>query len=58
MAKTKAAAEGKIKVRILVDCDLGKCNEVVEVDADQVSSLAGLVDSDPAAVEYAESVAN
>lgn len=47
----------KLKARVLADCELGKCNDVVEVDPKQVKALAGLVDTDPEAVAYAESLA-
>ena len=51
------AKEGKlVKVRVLLDCDLGACNEVVEIDESQVKSLVGTVDADPDAVAYAESL--
>jgi hypothetical protein len=46
----------KVKARVLVDCELGKCNDVVEVDAKQVKALTGTVDADPDAVSYAESL--
>ena len=52
-----AAPEGEVKARLLVDCDLGKCNDVVTIDAAQIEALAGVADADPAAVEYAESTA-
>ena len=57
MAKAPKAAEGQVKVRVLVDCEHGKCNDVVSIDAALVESFAGVVDADPAAVEYAESLA-
>jgi hypothetical protein len=47
----------KVKARVLVDCELGKCNDVVEIDAKQVKALAGTIDADPDAVAYAESLA-
>lgn len=47
----------KVKVRVLVDCDLGKCNDVVELDPKQVKALAGTVDADPDGVAYAQSIA-
>ena len=47
----------KMKARVLVDCELGKCNDVVELDAKQVKGLAGVVDTDADAVAYAESLA-
>ncbi|WP_156116739.1 hypothetical protein [Massilia sp. 9096] len=47
----------KVKARVLVDCDLGKCNDVVEIDPKQVKAMAGTVDTDAEAVAYAESLA-
>lgn len=55
MAKKKAA-EGQVKARVLVDCHLGKIDEVVTLEATEVAQCAGLVDADPAAVAYAESL--
>lgn len=55
MAKGKVG-EGMVKVRVLLDCELGKCNDVVELDAKQVADLAGVVDATPEAVAYAESL--
>jgi len=46
----------KVKARVLIDCDLGKCNDVVEVDQADVKGLEGVVDAAPAAVKYAESL--
>lgn len=54
MAKAQQT-EGKVKVRVLRDCVYGGPNDVVEIDAALLESLAGVVDSDSAAVEYAES---
>lgn len=54
MAKKENGAT--VKARVLVDCDLGKCNDVVEIDETQVPSLAGVVDTHPDAVAYAESL--
>lgn len=54
-AEPKAAKPAKkVKVRVLVDCSLGKCNDVVELDADAVASHGGEVDAHPSAVAYAE----
>lgn len=39
--------------RVLVHCYLGEPDDVVELDEDLVTSLADLVDTTPAAVEYA-----
>lgn len=55
MAK-KQAAEGQVKARVLVDCHLGKVDEVVTLEAAEVAQYAGMVDSDAAAVAYAESL--
>jgi hypothetical protein len=46
----------KVKARVLVDCDLGKCNEVIEVEEKALKSHAGTVDPSPEAVAYAESL--
>lgn len=61
MARTKKdAAEhgGAVEVRVLFACDLGKPDEVVAVDSDQVDALssAGLIDAHPDAVAYAKSL--
>jgi len=46
------------KVRILVDCHLGKCNHVAEMsgEAAAIAVSEGLADDSPAAVAYAESL--
>lgn len=46
----------KTPVRVLVDCSHGKCNDVAELDAGalKTAEAAGLVDSDKAAVAYAQ----
>lgn len=54
--KSADAAGTSVKVRILVDCYLGKCNDVVEVDGADMESLDGIVDADPDAVAYAETL--
>jgi hypothetical protein len=46
----------KTKVRVLVECDFGKPNDVVELDAKQIKAAAGQVDADTNAVAYAESL--
>jgi len=45
----------KTSARVLVDCQLGKANDMVELDAGALKNAeaAGLVDSDKAAVAYA-----
>lgn len=54
--KTIAPAGEPVKVRILVDCYLGKCNDVVEVDGAELEGLDGIVDANPDAVAYAETL--
>lgn len=61
MARTKPAdqqdAQGSlIKARVLVECHLGKCNDVVEIDENEVEGIKDLVDTTPEAVAYAESL--
>lgn len=51
-----AADKTLIKARVLVDCDLGAPNDVVEIETSKAKSMADKVDTDPAAVEYAESL--
>lgn len=46
-----------IKARVLLDCAHGKCDDVIEIDAAHAKSLADVLDTDPAAVAYAESLA-
>lgn len=46
-----------VRVRLLRDCEHGKVDAVIEMDAALAESLAGTVDADPAAVAYAESLA-
>jgi len=47
----------KIKARVLTACELGQPNDVVEIDAAEAKSLGDVVDTDPKAVAYAESLA-
>jgi len=49
------AAPTTVRARVLVQCALGVPNDIVEVAADQVETLAEMIDTDPAAVAYAES---
>lgn len=46
----------KVKARVLVKCEHGAPDDVVELDAAAAKALAGVVDTDPAAVAYAESL--
>lgn len=57
MAKIQKAPEGEVKARVLRDCVYGKCDDVVTLDTELVASLYGVLDADPAAVAYAESLA-
>lgn len=50
------AAASPVKVRVLVDCPVGKCNTVVTVDTADLAGLDGFVDASPEAVAYAESL--
>jgi len=47
----------KVKARVLTACELGQPNDVVEIDASQAKALADVVDTDPKAVAYAETLA-
>lgn len=49
-------APSKLLARVLAHCYLGEPDDVVEVDAEQAPALADLVDTTPAAVEYALSL--
>jgi hypothetical protein len=48
--------ENTVSARVLVDGAYGKCNDVVQVDESELAALAGELDADPAAVEYAQSL--
>lgn len=52
----KAAKPKRVKLRLLVDGTHGRCNDVVEVPADEAKALiaAGAADADKKAVAYAE----
>lgn len=56
MAK-KDEQSATVKGRVLTDCAFGKCNQVVEIPVELVESSADVVDTTPAAVAYAESLA-
>lgn len=51
----QAAAVDVIKARVLVACEYGVPNDIVELSATMVQGMGGIVDADPAAVAYAES---
>lgn len=52
-----AAPKRQVKARCLRDSPYGMCDQVVMVDAEIVDSLFGIVDANPDAVAYAESLA-
>lgn len=54
---TKKHAD-KTKARVLLDCAYGKVDEVIEIEAADlaIAQASGHVDTDPAAVAYAESL--
>lgn len=58
MAKKDNAADTPqtVRARVLVASAYGDCNDVIEIDAELAETLAGVVDTDPAAVAYAESI--
>lgn len=45
-----------VRARVLVAGAHGNCNDIIEIDADLAATLVGTVDTDPAAVAYAESL--
>lgn len=47
----------KIRARVLVSGAHGRVDDVIEIDEEQVKSMAGVVDINPASVAYAESLA-
>ena len=51
----QTAAVEVIKARVLVACEYGVPNDIVELSATLVQGMGGIVDADPAAVAYAES---
>ena len=53
---TKKPAE-QITARVLLDCALGKCDDVVTVDAATAAQYAGAFDAHPSAVAYALTLA-
>jgi hypothetical protein len=59
-ATVEAETSGTVKVRLLQDCPYGQVNDVVFIESVLVPgySKARMVDADPAAVAYAESLKN
>ncbi len=56
MAKALAKAEGLVKARVLVACAYGNPDDVIEIEAELAETLKGVIDTDPEAVKYAESL--
>lgn len=58
MAKRKGEASGTVRVRVLTDCWLGRCDDVVELPASDaaVAVEAGVADDHPDAVAHAETL--
>ena len=59
VAATPTTKAKSVKARVLVDCGLGKINEVIDVASDAVKGLEaeGQIDSSKSAVTYALSLA-
>lgn len=57
---TAAPRERTVKARVLVDCEHGRSNAVVELSSAvaKAAEKAGMVDTDKAAVAYAISLAS
>jgi hypothetical protein len=55
MPKNKDAAPSAVAVRVLVDCAIGRVNDVAEISPDLLASYSAssMVDADPEAVAYA-----
>ena len=45
-----------VKARVLVACAYGEPNDVVDLGEELAATLGAVVDTDPAAVAYAESI--
>lgn len=54
----KHKEDALIKVRVLVDCAVGKAGSVVELTKAEVEANVGQVDPNPDSVAYAEKHAN
>lgn len=54
MARTKEQGAGQQKARVLVACALGQPDDVVMVTPEQAKAHAAEIDTDKAAVAYAE----
>lgn len=49
-----AAATAKLQARVLLDCRYGRCNTLVELDAEGIAQGVAerCLDTDPAAIAY------
>ena len=63
MAKTNTStntpeqtAGSIVKARVLVSCAYGEPNDVVDLDDELAATLGDVLDTNPAAVAYAESI--
>ena len=56
MATKKPESFATVSARVLLDCQLGKCNDVVQVLEQDLPSLQGMVDPHPDAVAYAQNL--
>jgi len=54
--KKQQPETGKVKARVLLDCQFGNVDQVVEVDAQEAKQHADKLDTHPDAVAYAESL--
>lgn len=55
-APAAPVAAALVKARVLAHCEHGKPDDVIELAPELAKSLEGVVDTDPAAVKYAESL--
>ncbi|WP_219118980.1 hypothetical protein [Janthinobacterium sp. UMAB-56] len=63
MAKTNTStntpeqtAGSIVKARVLVSCAYGEPNDIIELEEQLAAPLGAVIDTDPAAVAYAESI--
>lgn len=55
-AANAADAPRFVRARVLAFCTLGSPDDVIEIEADLVGAAGDVIDTDPAAVAYAESL--
>ena len=53
---SEQSAGSAVKARVLVSCAYGEPNDIVEIEEELAATLGTVVDTDPAAVTYAESI--